>query len=74
MAEDVLRIVPRGTHEWGKYVNEREVRSWFEKQEEWTNLRAMGVMYVPAIGWREVRGGEDWGNYFFAARKRVVEP
>lgn len=73
MAEDVLRIVPRGTHEWGKYVNEGEVRRWFDKQGEWTSPRAMGVLYVPGIGWREVRGSEEWGNYFFAARKRRVE-
>lgn len=69
MAEDVLRIVPRGTHEWEKYVNEREVREWFESQGGWMSPRAMGVMYVPGVGWREVKGGEEWGNYFFGVRK-----
>jgi polyprenyldihydroxybenzoate methyltransferase/3-demethylubiquinol 3-O-methyltransferase len=71
-AEDLLRIVPRGTHEWSKYVNEVELRQYFEQQSEgqWESPRCMGVVYVPGIGWREVRGGEDWGNYFFAIRKK----
>ncbi|KAJ1328119.1 polyprenyldihydroxybenzoate methyltransferase [Microdochium nivale] len=29
MAEDVLRIVPRGTHDWNKYINEHELREHF---------------------------------------------
>lgn len=71
MAEDVLRIVPRGTHEWAKYVNEDEVRSWFQGEgSRWETPRAMGVMYVPGVGWREVRGGEALGNYFFGVRRR----
>ncbi|KAI9741359.1 MAG: Hexaprenyldihydroxybenzoate methyltransferase, mitochondrial [Cirrosporium novae-zelandiae] len=77
MAEDVLRIVPRGTHEWSKYINEKELREFFEKQKQegaWGSFRAMGVIYVPGFGWREVEGGERWGNYFFAARKDSISP
>ena len=72
VAEDLLRIVPRGTHDWGQYVNERELRAWFGKQEGWGSeggVRAMGVVYVPGLGWRMVDGGEKWGNYFFGVRK-----
>lgn len=69
VAEDVLGIVPKGTHEWSKYVNEDELRTWFAKQPEWGNSKTMGVMYVPGLGWKEVNGGEQWGNYFFAVRK-----
>ena len=29
VAEDLLRIVPRGTHDWNKYVNEHELRRFF---------------------------------------------
>ncbi|KAH7028048.1 S-adenosyl-L-methionine-dependent methyltransferase, partial [Microdochium trichocladiopsis] len=29
MAEDVLRIVPKGTHDWNKYINEYELRQHF---------------------------------------------
>ncbi|KAI9725922.1 MAG: Hexaprenyldihydroxybenzoate methyltransferase, mitochondrial [Chrysothrix sp. TS-e1954] len=71
MAEDVLRVVPRGTHEWSKYVREEELRGWFGKRGGWERPRAMGVVYVPGVGWREVRGGEKWGNYFFGVRKSL---
>ncbi|KAE9971251.1 hypothetical protein EG328_005762 [Venturia inaequalis] len=69
MAEDVLGIVPRGTHDWDKYVNEYELREWFAKRKGWESPRSMGVMYVPGIGWREITGGENLGNYFFGVRK-----
>ena len=73
VAEDLLRMVPQGTHDWTKYVNEKEVRDWFEQGDRrghWEHPRAMGVVYVPGLGWREVSGGEDWGNYFFGIRKK----
>lgn len=69
VAEEVIRLVPRGTHEWSQYVDEEELRAWFAKQEGWGNPRAMGVVYVPGLGWREVKGSEKLGNYFFAVRK-----
>jgi ubiquinone biosynthesis O-methyltransferase len=69
MAEDVLRIVPKGTHDWKKYLNEKELRDWFSKRKGWESPRAMGVMYVPGLGWKEVPRGEDIGNYFFGIRK-----
>ncbi|PSN73526.1 ubiquinone biosynthesis O-methyltransferase [Corynespora cassiicola Philippines] len=72
VAEDLLGIVPKGTHEWSKYVNEQELRAWFAKQKGWGGyggIKTMGVVYVPGFGWREVRGSEDWGNYFFAVRR-----
>jgi len=71
VAEDVLRMVPRGTHEWAKYVNEEELREWFGKKEGWSSPRIMGVMYVPGFGWKEVWGAEGLGNYFFGIRKDV---
>jgi BRCA1-associated protein len=30
-----------------------------------------GVMYFPGLGWKIVKGSEDWGNYFWAVRKGV---
>jgi polyprenyldihydroxybenzoate methyltransferase / 3-demethylubiquinol 3-O-methyltransferase len=68
MAEDVLRIVPRGTHDWKKYINEDELRRYFV-DKGWSSPRVMGVVYVPGLGWREVRGSEKVGNYFFAVRR-----
>ncbi|KAI1145277.1 S-adenosyl-L-methionine-dependent methyltransferase [Nemania diffusa] len=70
IAEDVLRIVPRGTHDWSKYINEAELRSHFlESRTGWAEPRCMGVVYVPGFGWREVAGSEKIGNYFFAVRR-----
>ncbi|GAM83957.1 hypothetical protein ANO11243_019470 [Dothideomycetidae sp. 11243] len=69
VAEDVLRLVPRGTHDWDKYILPEEMRAWAAKQAGWGDWRVMGVIYVPGIGWREVKGSEAWGNYFFALRR-----
>lgn len=69
MAEDVLRIVPRGTHDWNKYINEDELRNFFARKEGWSSPRVMGVVYVPGVGWKEIPGSEKLGNYFFAVRR-----
>ena len=73
VAEDVVGLVPRGTHDWEKYVNEEELRVWFAKQEGWGTMGLMcqGVLYVPGFGWRMVEGGERWGNYFFGVRRNL---
>ena len=47
VAEDLLRIVPHGTHDWGQYVNEEELRVWFGKPEGWGKegwVRTRGVV------------------------------
>lgn len=72
VAEDVVGIVPRGTHDWAKYLNEEELRQWFQGQPGWARaggVRAMGVAYVPGFGWKTVSGGERLGNYFFGVRR-----
>ncbi|KAI9664824.1 MAG: Hexaprenyldihydroxybenzoate methyltransferase, mitochondrial [Bathelium mastoideum] len=69
VAEDVIRLVPKGTHEWSKYINEPELRAWFTRQRGWSGFRSMGVVYVPGLGWKEVPYSEQFGNYFFGARK-----
>lgn len=69
MAEDVLRIVPKGTHDWDKYVNVGELRNYFAQRPGWGTPVVMGVVYVPGLGWKEVPGSEEIGNYFFAVRK-----
>ena len=70
VAEDILRIVPPGTHDWNKYINEEELRNFFVAGG-WASPRVMGVVYVPGMGWREVRGSEKVGNYFFAVRREA---
>ncbi|KAK1976981.1 3-demethylubiquinone-9 3-O-methyltransferase [Colletotrichum cereale] len=68
MAEDVLGIVPKGTHDWRKYINANELRRIF-MGKGWEMPRIVGVAYVPGLGWREVKGGEKVGNYFFGVRR-----
>lgn len=69
VAEDILGIVPKGTHDWRKYINEDEMTAHFAKRKEWGSPRVMGVVYVPGLGWKEVPGSEKVGNYFFAVRR-----
>ncbi|MCJ1253346.1 Hexaprenyldihydroxybenzoate methyltransferase, mitochondrial [Lignoscripta atroalba] len=72
VAEELVRLVPRGTHDWAKYINEVEVRRFFQGQKGWASdggIRAIGCVYVPGLGWQMARGGEEWGNYFFGVRK-----
>ena len=73
VAEDILGIVPKGTHDWSKYVNEAEMREWFGKDGggKWGVPRVVGVVFVPGLGWREVKGSEKVGNYFFGVQRLV---
>ena len=72
VAEDLVGIVPRGTHDWGKYINEEELRGYFLEKRGWNSPMVMGVVYVPGLGWKEVSGSEKVGNYFFGIRKDEV--
>lgn len=75
MAEDVLRLVPRGTHTWEQYIQPYELRNWAGGLDELDigaeGWQVMGVVYVPGLGWKEVEGSEMWGNYFFGMKKRA---
>ncbi|KAK2768521.1 Hexaprenyldihydroxybenzoate methyltransferase, mitochondrial [Arachnomyces sp. PD_36] len=80
-----LGVVPRGTHEWSKFVNADEVRAWAEdglRREEQasdashggrnfsgTQWKCIGVLYVPGFGWKMMTDAEEYGNYFWAVRK-----
>ena len=75
IAEQAIRLVPRGTHDWRKYINEAELRRFFQARDGWGGnggnggVRSQGVIYVPALGWKTIPGAEQWGNYFFGIRK-----
>ncbi|THZ32445.1 ubiquinone biosynthesis O-methyltransferase [Aureobasidium pullulans] len=71
VAEDIMRIVPPGTHDWNQYINVDEMKAWAAKQPGWSNPMTMGVVYIPGYGWKEIQGSEGWGNYFFAIRKNA---
>lgn len=77
-----IGVVPRGTHEWSKFVNADELRGWVEEAlaarragsevpEGMMKWKCAGVVYIPGWGWKMVKGGEDWGNYFWAVRKAL---
>jgi polyprenyldihydroxybenzoate methyltransferase / 3-demethylubiquinol 3-O-methyltransferase len=75
VAEEVLRMVPRGTHSWEQYINPQELRDWARQQvqlgtSDGLSWQVQGVVYVPGLGWKEIGGSEGWGNYFFGVRKR----
>jgi polyprenyldihydroxybenzoate methyltransferase / 3-demethylubiquinol 3-O-methyltransferase len=65
----VVGVVPRGTHDWNQYINPGELRGFFEKEGGWGDMITQGVVYLPAVGWRTVKGSEDLGNYFFGIQK-----
>lgn len=79
----VIGIVPRGTHDWSKYINPDELRAWFEQrgqqggkkgeEEEgrWGDLKTQGVIYVPGWGWKMLDHAEALGNYFFGVQKPI---
>lgn len=70
VAEDLLGVVPKGTHDWAKYVNVEELEAYFRGQGGlWGDIRVMGVVYVPGLGWREVKGSEKVGNYFLGVQR-----
>ncbi|KAE8372441.1 S-adenosyl-L-methionine-dependent methyltransferase [Aspergillus bertholletiae] len=82
-----IGVVPKGTHEWSKFVNPDELHAWAQeglmRSQDGAALRAggdmlqgmrwkcSGVMYFPGIGWKLVPGSENWGNYFWAIQKGV---
>lgn len=72
VAESLLRVVPRGTHDWYKYINRDELANWFSHKEEWATPVAMGVLYVPGLGWKFVPNSERLGNYFFGIQKNSI--
>jgi len=73
MAEDVLGIVPKGTHDWNKYINPLELSHWFATKGGWGQPKVLGVVYVPGAGWKVVPGSESVGNYFFGVQKNGAE-
>ncbi|SCU91342.1 LAFA_0F03180g1_1 [Lachancea sp. 'fantastica'] len=70
MAEQVLKLVPRGTHHVSKYINSEEIVEWFKDECKGQHeiLDCKGVMYVPFSGWIE-HDHSGVGNYFMAIKK-----
>ncbi|KAJ5758919.1 hypothetical protein N7520_006075 [Penicillium odoratum] len=82
-----IGVVPRGTHEWSKFVNPSELQAWSQEglmraadtgvtragaaALEGTQWKCVGTIYVPGLGWKMVPGSEDWGNYFWAIKRGI---
>lgn len=80
-----IGVVPRGTHEWRKFVNPPELHAWAQEGLmraadsgtarggpavlDGMEWKCVGAIYVPGLGWKMVPGSEDWGNYFWAVKK-----
>lgn len=73
LAEDMVRLVPRGTHDWGKYINDHELHAFFQNHSDWgrDGILSQGCVYLPGLGWKMVDGSEKFGNYFFGVRKNI---
>jgi polyprenyldihydroxybenzoate methyltransferase/3-demethylubiquinol 3-O-methyltransferase len=79
-AEKVIGIVPPGTHTWGKFIKEAELREHFtglkdEIGRPWAaEARSRGCMYNPIRGeWQFVDSiGATAVNYFFAVRRTTL--
>jgi ubiquinone biosynthesis O-methyltransferase len=72
VAEDILGIVPKGTHDWEKYINVDELEKYFVTKGGWSKAVVQGVVYVPGVGWREIEGSEKVGNYFLGVRRDTI--
>lgn len=68
MGEQVLKIVPPGTHTFSKYINEYELRNWIAKQPSIEYVKSDGCMYLPMFGWI-LTEDHRLGNYFMAIKK-----
>ncbi|KAL9131210.1 MAG: hypothetical protein Q9217_000812 [Psora testacea] len=74
MAEEVVRMVPRGTHHWEKYINPDELTNWFEERKGWGaggGMKVIGLVYVPGLGWKVIPRAERLGNFLFGVRRNV---
>ena len=67
----LIGVVPRGTHDWKKYIMPQELAEWFLKEAagSWGPMKTQGVIYLPGMGWRMVDQSERLGNYFFGVQK-----
>ncbi|CAI4779901.1 hexaprenyldihydroxybenzoate methyltransferase [Saccharomyces cerevisiae S288C] len=70
MGENVLKIVPKGTHHLSKYINSKEILAWFNDNYsgQFRLLDLKGTMYLPYQGWVE-HDCSDVGNYFMAIQR-----
>ncbi|KAK2736486.1 Hexaprenyldihydroxybenzoate methyltransferase, mitochondrial [Myotisia sp. PD_48] len=70
-----IGVVPKGTHQWDKFVNPEELRGWAKGfrgnngSPLLGNWKCIGAVYLPGMGWKLAAGVESWGNYFWAMKR-----
>lgn len=74
MGEHLLKIVPVGTHTLDKYIDQVEIKDWFEmdsiRNEKYKVLNSKGCIYLPAYGWK-FTNSPNVGNYFMAIQRKL---
>lgn len=71
MGEHVLRVVPVGTHNLEKYINEEEIRGWLKASKHAHSFQvadSRGCAYIPGCGWVFTQCPQV-GNYFMAIQR-----
>ncbi|CEP24850.1 COQ3 [Cyberlindnera jadinii] len=68
VAEHLIKIVPKGTHSFDKYINSKELVDWIGKRPGFEVVSVRGCMYVPFKGWVFCGDGTT-GNYLAAVRR-----
>ena len=70
-AEHVLGWLPRGTHDWNKFLTPEEVNDVISKHTKLTPQEVMGIAYEPITSrFRTVR--DTSVNYILCARRQIT--
>ncbi|QPG76347.1 hypothetical protein FOA43_003734 [Brettanomyces nanus] len=70
MGEHVLNIVPVGTHTYGKYIKQRELKEFVDEfQKDYRVVDSKNCGYFPTVGWF-FTGIENMGNYMMAIKRK----
>jgi 2-polyprenyl-6-hydroxyphenyl methylase/3-demethylubiquinone-9 3-methyltransferase len=67
-AEYVMRIVPRGTHEWRRFVRPSELAKWVREAGQ-SPMDVSGLVMRPLSGKFEISKNDMAVNYFMMARQ-----
>lgn len=68
--EYILRILPKGTHEYAKLIRPDEMKAW-SQQSGLTHLRSASLMYNPLFKSFKVAKGKEDVNYMMSFVKKV---
>ena len=48
-AEELLRLLPRGTHDWRKFVTPQELEAWLREEGNCSPRLVQGMFYWPVF-------------------------